>query len=119
MRLRRPRGTRVFVVRTAIGAVAVDSDDLDAADVLVSAAQLVDIADPVSSLEFQFVGNFDPPCRDALDFDDNGFIDVSDPIANLTHQFLGGPPPAPPGKDACGIDPTEDHLNCESYQACG
>ncbi len=32
----------------------------------------VDIADPVSSLAFQFVGTFDPPCRDTLDFDDDG-----------------------------------------------
>ncbi len=37
---------------------------------------------------------------------------------HVTHQFVGGPPPAPPGKDACGVDPAEDELSCESFAAC-
>ncbi len=78
----------------------------------------VDVADPNANLTFQFVGTFDPPCRDALDFDDSGGLDVTDPILNLTHQFIGGPPPAPPGKDTCGVDPTEDDLGCETFERC-
>ena len=39
-------------------------------------------------------------------------------IAGFTHQFVGGPPPAPPGKDVCGVDPTEDELGCESFEVC-
>ncbi len=80
---------------------------------------VLDVTDPIANLSFQFIGTFDPPCRDALDFDDSGELDVTDPIANLTHQFVGGPPPAPPGKDTCGVDPTEDKLGCESFAACG
>ena len=78
----------------------------------------LDVADPIANLTFQFVGTFDPPCLDALDFDDSGELDVTDPIANLTHQFLGGPAPAPPGKDACGVDPIDDELSCDSFAAC-
>ena len=79
---------------------------------------LLDISDPLDNLAFQFVGTFAPPCRDALDFDDSGELDVTDPIANLTHQFVGGPPPAPPGKDTCGVDLTDDDLTCEKFEAC-
>ena len=78
----------------------------------------LDISDPLANLSFQFVGTFDPLCLDALDFDDSGELDVTDPIANLTHQFLGGPPPAPPGKEVCGVDSTDDELSCDSFAAC-
>lgn len=64
------------------------------------------------------MGTFDPPCRDACDFDDSGELDVTDPIANLSHQFLGGPGPPAPGKQFCGLDPTEDKLVCESFAPC-
>ncbi len=78
----------------------------------------LDVTDPISNLSFQFVGTFDPPCRDACDFDDSGELDVTDPIANLQHQFLGGPGPAPPGKQSCGLDLTEDKLPCGSFAPC-
>lgn len=85
----------------------------------------LEITDPINSLSFQFLGNFTPPCLDASDFDDNGKVEITDPIANLSHQFLGTAPPAPPGKDSCGVDPTEDDpavngdLGCENPpQSC-
>ena len=56
----------------------------------------LEITDAIASLAFQFLGDFSPPCLDAVDIDDSGEIDVSDPILSLTHQFLGGSPPAPP-----------------------
>ncbi len=68
----------------------------------------LEITDPINNLSFQFLGTFTPPCLDAADFDDNGKVEITDPIANLSHQFLGTAPPAPPGKDTCGVDPTED-----------
>lgn len=77
----------------------------------------VDLADVVDNLTYQFLGTFRPPCLDACDFDDSGEIDVTDPIASLAHQFLGSAPPAPPGGESCGPDPTPD-LGCESYAAC-
>ena len=77
-----------------------------------------DVTDPIANLTFQFVGTFDPPCLDALDFDDSGELDVTDPIANLTHQFVGGPPPAAPGKEICGVDPTDDEIGCDTFAQC-
>ncbi len=68
----------------------------------------LEITDPINNLSFQFLGTFTPPCMDAADFDDNGKVEITDPIANLSHQFLGTAPPAPPGKDTCGPDPTAD-----------
>ncbi len=79
----------------------------------------LDLTDPVANLTYQFLGEFAPPCLDACDFDDNGEIEITDPIGNLMHQFVGGPPPAPPGRDACGVDPTDDdELGCESFPPC-
>ena len=75
------------------------------------------MTDAVASLSFQFLGDFSPPCLDAVDTDDSGKIDVSDPILSLTHQFLGGPPPAPPFAE-CGGDPTDDTLTCSHFDAC-
>jgi hypothetical protein len=74
----------------------------------------LDITDAILNLSYQFVGDFEPPCLDALDWDDSGVIDVSDPIGSLTRQFLGGAPSPPPGSDTCGVDPTEDSLTCET-----
>ncbi len=85
----------------------------------------LEITDPINNLAFQFLGTFIPPCMDAADYDDNGKVEITDPIANLSHQFLGTAPPAPPGKDTCGEDPTDDDpnlpdadLGCETEPAC-
>ncbi len=78
----------------------------------------VDIADAVTNLTYQFIGTFTPTCFDACDFDDSSFLDVSDPIASLSYQFLGTAPPAAPGFETCGVDPTEDNLTCESFGLC-
>ncbi len=84
----------------------------------------LEITDPINNLSFQFLGTFTPPCLDAADYDDNGKVEITDPIANLSHQFLGTAPPAPPGKDTCGIDTTPDaveneELGCETeHQNC-
>lgn len=79
---------------------------------------LVDLTDPLSNLNFLFLGDFTPTCMDAADTDDSGVVDVSDPIRNLTFQFLGGvviPAPNP----ECGTDPTEDggeDLGCDAFE---
>jgi hypothetical protein len=75
---------------------------------------VIDITDAISSLAFQFLGTFQPPCLDSLDWDDSGAIDLSDPIGGLTFQFLGGAAPPAPGL-TCGEDPTADGLGCASY----
>ncbi len=80
---------------------------------------VLEISDPIVGLSFQFLGEaIVPDCFDALDFDDNGKIEITDPIASLSHQFIGTAPPAPPGLESCGVDPTEDDLDCLNYEPC-
>ena len=80
---------------------------------------VLEISDPILNLTFQFVGGeILIECMDAADFDDNGEIEITDPIASLSHQFLGTAPPAPPGLESCGLDPTEDDLDCLNYDPC-
>ncbi|MCA8960295.1 MAG: IPT/TIG domain-containing protein [Planctomycetes bacterium] len=71
---------------------------------------LVDIADPVANLAYQF--SLGPAaCLDALDTNDDGTINVADPIYNLAFLFSAGPAPLPP-YPAPGLDPTSDALDC-------
>ena len=74
---------------------------------------VMNISDPIASLDFLFRGRFQPPCADAVDFNDDGRVDITDPVATLSYLYRGGaPPPAPypsPGPDPTGTDP----LTCE------
>ena len=74
---------------------------------------VLNISDPIASLDFLFRGRFIPPCADAVDFNDDGRNDVSDPVAALSYLYRGGaPPPAP--HPAPGQDPTDaDLLTCK------
>jgi len=42
---------------------------------------------------------------------------IADGIALLGYLFNGATPPPPPFPD-CGIDPTSDALECDSFAAC-
>lgn len=76
-----------------------------------------DLSDPVFTLGYLFRGELPPTCLDAADADDNGKLEITDAIYSLQSLFLGGPaPPSPFG--ACGLDPTEDDLGCESFAGC-
>ncbi len=67
-------------------------------------------------LEYGFLGGPPPPCDDAADFDDNGFVStLFDPFKRLHHAFKGGSPPPAPGLDGCGLDPTGDALDCDVF----
>jgi hypothetical protein len=72
----------------------------------------VNIADAVTILGVLFLGDEDPGCADARDTDDDGALVISDGIFVLNYLFLGGPPPSAPF-EACGVDPTDDDLDCE------
>ncbi len=77
-----------------------------------------DIADAISVLSFLFSNGARPPCMDAADTNDSGAVDMADPIALLGFLFAGaGPLPSPAA--ACGVDPTEDGLDCLSFPPCG
>lgn len=75
------------------------------------------LVDGLYLLSFGFQGGPSPPCLDAVDADDNGLLNsLVDGLALLQFAFLGGPMPAP-ALD-CGIDPTADGLDCQSYDFC-
>ena len=78
----------------------------------------VDIADGVATLGFLFGGDQAPSCLDAADTDDSGQIDIADSIGIFNFLFLNGVPPAPPGRNKCGEDPTDDGLSCNKYSEC-
>ncbi|MFQ6047685.1 MAG: hypothetical protein ACE5PT_15225, partial [Gemmatimonadales bacterium] len=72
----------------------------------------VDIADPAAMINALFVGEFDPPCLDACDANDDGRLDLADSVTALEYLFHFGPPPPDPGPTEVGSDPTEDRLDC-------
>jgi len=78
----------------------------------------MDISDPVSILGFLF-REFprELPCEDAADANDDGVIDMSDAVAALGFLFLGTLSPSEPFHE-CGLDPSEDDLDCCSFAPC-
>lgn len=77
----------------------------------------VNLADPINILNYQFSGGAEPTCLKIMDIDDSGNIQLNDPVLLLTYLFSGGAQPEPPFEN-CGIDPTEDSITCESFDAC-
>ncbi len=81
----------------------------------------VDLTDPISTLNYLFLGGDDPLCPDSADSDDDGRLEVTDPIFSLNYQFQGGPVPPSPGPTDCGPDPTAEEPDlgeCVSSAAC-
>ena len=77
----------------------------------------VDLADGVALLQITL--GIDPSgCADAYDYNDDGQVNLADAISALQGVFGNGPLPPAPGHIDCGIDPTEDNLDCESHGAC-
>jgi hypothetical protein len=70
----------------------------------------VNIADVIRVLGFLFLNASAPACLDACDANDSGGIDISDAVSILFYLFAGGEPPAAPGPEKCGADPTSDPL---------
>jgi hypothetical protein len=83
----------------------------------------IDLSDAIFLLSYLFLGGSEPSCRDAGDADDNGSLEITDPISILAFKFQGGRKPAEPFSaepyPLCGIDPTEDGLDCEEFKPCG
>ncbi len=75
------------------------------------------LTDAVRILNVLFLGTGVINCSDAADADDNGQLQLTDAVRILNVLFLGTGvirPPGPP-PDACGVDPTEDGLDCVRY----
>ncbi|MBN1441350.1 MAG: hypothetical protein JXA90_01515 [Planctomycetes bacterium] len=71
---------------------------------------IVNITDPIFLVNHLFKTGRRWLCDDACDSDDNGVIDLSDAMVILEYLFRSAAPPAAPGPDACGVDPTPDAL---------
>jgi len=78
---------------------------------------LFNIADAIAMLNFLFLSG-GLPCDDAGDSNDDGQLDISDSIFLLGALFGDSSLPSPPGIDQCGPDPTDDDLDCDSYNSC-
>ncbi len=77
----------------------------------------LDIADPVSVLDYLFLGGDSAGCLDAGDANDDGAVDIADALSTLGYLFLGAAAPRAPFPD-CGRDPTADALSCETRSSC-
>ena len=78
----------------------------------VNADGNVDLSDAVTTLRYLFGGSLIPACFDAADADDNGQLQLTDAVFHLGVLFRSDgafPPPHP----RCGVDRSEDGLNCE------
>ena len=78
----------------------------------------VGIGDAINTLGYLFLGWEPSTCMDAVDANDDGKLEIVDPIHTLSYLFLGTVDIPAPGARFCGVDPTEDELNCEIYSAC-
>ena len=78
---------------------------------------LFNIADAIATLSFLFSGGA-MNCADASDSNDDGVVNIADGITVLGALFSGGVSPPDPGPDSCGVDPTDDALDCEVYGSC-
>ena len=76
----------------------------------------MDMSDAVFGLASLFWGQGPLRCHDACDSNDDGSIDISDAITTLGFLFLGQAPIPFPGVTECGVDPTEDDLECALSQ---
>jgi hypothetical protein len=76
-----------------------------------------DLGDGIFDLQALFQGARQPGCYDAADSNDDGEFDIGDAIYLFSWLFLGGTDLPAPSVE-CGVDPTQDGFECESYDAC-
>ncbi len=82
-----------------------------------NASGAIDIADAIFTLDYLFAHGQTPSCLDSADANDDGEIDLSDAIRMLLHLFAHTGPLKPPFVE-CGIDPTDDTLDCLEFGPC-
>ena len=78
----------------------------------------VDIADALFVMNWLFSGGPAPTCNDATDANDDSSLDISDSIYLLNWLFVNGPVPGSPGPFGCGLDPSQDSLDCLLASGC-
>jgi len=57
---------------------------------------------------------FTPKCLEACDANDDGRVDLADALTILKYLFKFGADLAEPFNTSPGVDPTPDHLGCDS-----
>ncbi len=77
----------------------------------------VDIADAIACLQYLFGVGTPLPCASAADANDDGNVDIADAITVLSHLFAHAGPLKPPF-GMCGVDLTDDTLDCASFSPC-
>lgn len=76
----------------------------------------MDIADAIRTLGYLFSG--EPcSCLKSADANDSGQVDIADGIYVLNYLFASGDAPPVPF-EACGHDPSDDGLSCDSFKPC-
>jgi hypothetical protein len=76
--------------------------------------------DAIFTLKALYVpGAPQPSCMDAGDTDDNGTMEMSDAIYTLKHLYVPGSPAPLPPFPGCGVDPTDDQLDCVDHPCMG
>ena len=78
----------------------------------------IDLADALFVMNWLFVSGDQPACFDSADVNDDGGLDISDSIFLLNYLFVNGPIPGAPGPFNCGLDPSEDTLDCVLPSGC-
>ncbi len=77
------------------------------------------LLDALAILDWQFGTGEEPPCMDAADADDNGSVSaILEALYLLQWQFTEGPFPPDPGPDVCGLDATDDSVDCATTTEC-
>ncbi|MFN0057501.1 MAG: hypothetical protein ACKVX7_03515 [Planctomycetota bacterium] len=82
-----------------------------------NADSVVNIADTISIIIWQFVDGPTPPCLQAADANNDGANNIADAIWITSYLFLDGPPPPAPFP-ICGLDPTPGTLRCAAFPPC-
>ncbi|MEM7166610.1 MAG: hypothetical protein AAF581_14175 [Planctomycetota bacterium] len=76
----------------------------------------INVGDTIAVLA-QLFSSATPLCRDASDANDDGSMNVADPVFILTFLFQTGALPPEPSL-VCGVDPTQDTLDCADDSGC-
>ena len=76
------------------------------------------IADCVFLLASLFSGGDSGECADACDMNDDGSTNIADAVTGLATLFSGGAAIPAPGSTDCGLDPSDDALDCLPTAAC-
>ncbi len=79
-------------------------------------AYMWDDADWTGRIQYD-LGTDAPSCAKASDSNDNGAVALDDAVYLFNHLFLGGPDPKAPFPE-CGVDPSEDGLECAEFAPC-